>query len=847
MKNFIFRSILPTFLTILLFVWAIFFFTLPALEKSVLDQKREMIRELTNSAWNILANFEHDERTGVMTREQAQKLAIESVRNLHYGQGMKDYFWINDMQPRMIIHPYRTDLNGKDLSAIEDSSGNRIFVKFVDLVKRSGAGYVEYLWQWKDDATRISPKLSYVKGFEPWGWIIGTGVYLNDVRQEIASIRNYLLVISTLILVLASALLAFLVAGSYQTEKQRERAEASLRASEEKYRLLVESAGEYMIMSLGGQKLFANCSMLGLLGYSAEEFARLDISQVVEMSVAEIEKGRSFPVAMMSGELSPIQYESYLIGKNGVRHHVMISLSSIPQGDMPGFLMIASELTSQQERVIRQDRLLEELQQSLLYFHQRVTDMDTLPAVICPETASLEEIGRHFENDAVTAVLIGNDAGSVKGVLMLSAFLRQLFTAGSAAPTTTLTGQLESAIIVDEDCLLFDVFLQYEKNGYRPVFFRNAAGELRMMNYRSFISLQRYSPTVALRQIQAAPDNDNLARSAGILPELARILINNKTAVSQVNRLITDFADMTMIRAIELAVSRLGRPPVEFCFLVLGSQGRREQTLCTDQDNAILYADPASGEEERAASYFMALGEEVCNLLNRCGYAYCEGKIMAMNPAWCQPLKKWQELFSGWITALEAEDLLQTKIFFDFRPVVTPSARSEGYAVLIDQLQQHLEAELAANPRFFFLLARNILQYEPPIGVFGNFIVENKRHKTDVLDIKSVMNLVVDFARIYALKHGLKERNTHERLKALREAGVFSDQSYYELKIALSYLMRIRLDKQAVSIDQGLSPDNFVSPDLLTSIDQKILKEIFVQIKNFQVRLSYDFTGMMSN
>ena len=597
MKNFIFRSILPTFLTILLFVWAIFFFTLPALEKSVLDQKREMIRELTNSAWNILANFEHDERTGVMTREQAQKLAIESVRNLHYGQGMKDYFWINDMQPRMIIHPYRTDLNGKDLSAIEDSSGNRIFVKFVDLVKRSGAGYVEYLWQWKDDATRISPKLSYVKGFEPWGWIIGTGVYLNDVRQEIASIRNYLLVISTLILVLASSLLAFLVAGSYQTEKQRERAEASLRASEEKYRLLVESAGEYMIMSLGGQKLFANCSMLGLLGYSAEEFARLDISQVVEMSVAEIEKGRSFPIAMMSGELSPIQYESYLIGKNGVRHHVMISLSSIPQGDMPGFLMIASELTSQQERVIRQDRLLEELQQSLLYFHQRVTDMDTLPAVICPETASLEEIGRHFENDAVTAVLIGNDAGSVKGVLMLSAFLRQLFTAGSAAPTTTLTGQLESAIIVDEDCLLFDVFLQYE----------------------------------------------------------------------------------------------------------------------------------------------------------------------------------------------------------------------------------------------------------PPIGVFGNFIVENKRHKTDVLDIKSVMNLVVDFARIYALKHGLKERNTHERLKALREAGVFSDQSYYELKIALSYLMRIRLDKQAVSIDQGLSPDNFVSPDLLTSIDQKILKEIFVQIKNFQVRLSYDFTGMMSN
>ncbi|MDD3147494.1 MAG: DUF294 nucleotidyltransferase-like domain-containing protein, partial [Candidatus Riflebacteria bacterium] len=455
-------------------------------------------------------------------------------------------------------------------------------------------------------------------------------------------------------------------------------------------------------------------------------------------------------------------------------------------------------------------------------------------------------IGRHFENDAVTAVLIGPDCRSIKGVLLLSHYLKQLLACPEGALETLDTSSLEPAIIVGEDCLLFDVFLLYEKNDYQPVFFRNSSsGELRTLNYRSFISLQKYSPTCALRQIQVAVDSENLVKAAGILPELARILINNKTAVSQVNRLITDFADMTLIRAIELAVKKLGAPPTEFCFLAMGSQGRREQTLCTDQDNAIIFADVVELEEARVRAYFEALGSEVCDLLHRCGYSYCPGNIMAKNPAWCQPLKKWKEMFSSWITTQESQDLLQTKIFFDFRPVISPEVKYEGPGRLIDGLQKHLEAELAANPRFFFLLARDILQYEPPLGVFGNFIVEDKAQKTDVLDIKSVMSMIVDFSRIYALKHKIRERNTHDRLKALREAGVLSDQSYYELKIAYSYLMRIRLDKQAVSIDQGTGPDNFVSPELLTSIDQKILKEIFVQIKNFQVRLSYDFTGMM--
>ena len=103
-------------MTIALFVLALFTIIIPTIEHNSLERKREMIRELTNAAWNILAKFEYDEQLGLLSRPEAQRQAIEQVRNLHYGERMKDYFWINDMHPRMVIHPYRTDLNGKDLS-----------------------------------------------------------------------------------------------------------------------------------------------------------------------------------------------------------------------------------------------------------------------------------------------------------------------------------------------------------------------------------------------------------------------------------------------------------------------------------------------------------------------------------------------------------------------------------------------------------------------------------------------------------------------------------------------------------------------------------------------------------
>ena len=219
------RIILPVSLTVILFGLTIFLLLLPLIEEKRMDGKREMIRELTESSWSILAAHARKEADGLLTREQAQSAAIENIRRLRYGPEIKDYFWINDMLPRLVMHPYRADLEGKDISDYTDPNGKRLFVEFVKVVTDAGAGYVDYQWQWKDDPDRIVPKISYVKGFEPWGWIVGTGIYVEDVRAEIASLTRKLTLICLGILAVILALSVYIVRRGVIAEQEKKQAE----------------------------------------------------------------------------------------------------------------------------------------------------------------------------------------------------------------------------------------------------------------------------------------------------------------------------------------------------------------------------------------------------------------------------------------------------------------------------------------------------------------------------------------------------------------------------------------------------------------------------------------------
>src|ERR1700690_1155068 len=150
-------------------------------ERASLIQDREVkTRHLVESAFGVLVHFRLLQQGGELTEDEAKRAAIETIRNMRYGGS--EYFWINDLQPRVVMHPMMPELDGKDLSDVRDPNGKRLFVAFVETVKKSGAGFVDYLWP-KPGHTQPIPKISYVKGFAPWGWVIGSGIYLDDVNR----------------------------------------------------------------------------------------------------------------------------------------------------------------------------------------------------------------------------------------------------------------------------------------------------------------------------------------------------------------------------------------------------------------------------------------------------------------------------------------------------------------------------------------------------------------------------------------------------------------------------------------------------------------------------------------
>jgi len=276
--GFYWRIVWPAVIAAVLFAASAFTIIVPLFRNSMMKQKREMIKELTATAASAIQFYIHQEQAGQISLAEAQRHAATEVAELRYGATGKDYFWITDMHPRMVMHPYRPELIGQDLTDYtdsEDRSGQKLFTEFVELVRQSNEGYLEYLWQWMDDPTRAEPKLSYVRGIPEWKWIIGTGIYIHDVEQEIGRISRNLLIADGILALALVGLLVNILFQSRRIELNRQQAETGLHEAKDRYRALVESSSEGYLLEVGGQTVYSNHTLRRLTGRTETELTTL--------------------------------------------------------------------------------------------------------------------------------------------------------------------------------------------------------------------------------------------------------------------------------------------------------------------------------------------------------------------------------------------------------------------------------------------------------------------------------------------------------------------------------------------------------------------------------------------
>lgn len=189
------KWLIPVVIPLILFMLFNSFYSVPLLRRSIIQEKEGQIKDLTYMGVSILDHFYSMEEAGQLSRRDAQMHARSLVQDLRFGPEGKDYYWINDFEPKIMVHPFRRDLEGVDFTTGQDGEYLQLFQSFVEIAENQGEGYVEYEWQYYDDQERMEPKISYVKAFAPWGWIIGTGLYLDDVENAAQSQRNIIFIV----------------------------------------------------------------------------------------------------------------------------------------------------------------------------------------------------------------------------------------------------------------------------------------------------------------------------------------------------------------------------------------------------------------------------------------------------------------------------------------------------------------------------------------------------------------------------------------------------------------------------------------------------------------------------
>ena len=478
--------------------------------------------------------------------------------------------------------------------------------------------------------------------------------------------------------------------------------------------------------------------------------------------------------------------------------------------------------------------------ESLQFFNQPVSSIYNRNLVTCTFDTSIRQAAVLMSSQGCSSIFVLGADGDTVGVLTDNDLRKKVIAEGydTGLPVSgVMTAPLES---ISAGAPVFEALLSMTQKGIKHLGVTGADGQVSgVVTQRDLLVAQEQSAFFLVREIGLAESIEEIGEKQAQLPKAVQGLIKSGVSAQNVTRLITAISTAINEKLIAYALEELGPPPVRFVFMLMGSEGRKEQTLKTDQDNAIIFEDVPETSREEVQRYFLRFGDKVCTWLDRVGYAFCKGDVMARNPQWCQPLAQWKEYFATWINTAEPEALLRASIFFDFRA-------GDGDKTLVDDLRAGLFESLLGWAGFFRRMTENALYFKPPLGFFRNFVVESKGKHRNSFDIKSAMQPMVDLARIYALKNKIAATNTFERLHQVYYHQGLSWPDYQELEHAYGFLMQLRLYRQVSAIldDKG-PPDNYINPKKVTRIEQTILREIFVRIEKFQNKLSLDFLGIV--
>jgi len=452
--------------------------------------------------------------------------------------------------------------------------------------------------------------------------------------------------------------------------------------------------------------------------------------------------------------------------------------------------------------------------------------------VSCSQDTPLMDALASMRAARVGSIVVADEQQSVRGIFTLRD-LRDRVALEAIDPATPMRLVMTpDPVCLPEDAPALNATLAMAEHGFHHVVVTRAGRLAGVVSEGDLFAMRRVGVTSIGEAIRSAPDVESLSRAARELRRLAESLLAQGAAAEQLTRVIATLNDLLTAHLVQIECRADGIAPFEFCWLALGSEGRHEQTLATDQDNAIVFHD-GGGEPRRQR--LLAMARRVNAGLAACGFPLCKGEIMAGNAQWCLSLGEWKARFEQWLRTPDGEALLRASIFFDLRG-------SWGALPLAASLREWLVANAAGRSVFLRLMAQNALDNAPPLGVLRDFAVAHHAGTPDSIDLKrNGVTPFVDAARVLALAAGVDRTGTAERLRAVAQARRLDQTEVAAWLDAFHFVQILRLRHQQKQVRAGVAPDSYVQPEQLNALDRRILKEAFRQARKLQERLRLDF------
>lgn len=426
----------------------------------------------------------------------------------------------------------------------------------------------------------------------------------------------------------------------------------------------------------------------------------------------------------------------------------------------------------------------------------------------CPPETTLIEAARMMQLHDITGLVVLEDERPV-GIFSIRDFRRLVAGSdGDLAGLTVGSGMTSALITIRDQAYALDAIFTMARHNIHRLAVVDADGSLvGMISDTDLLSLQTKTPLYLNNEIGVAQSIEQL-RSIGS-KMLGTVVLATKAGadIRGLVQLISHFNDAMTQRLILLLEQEGIFLPEGATYLVLGSEGRGEQTLRTDQDSALVYADDLPPDQLRSAEKFAS---RLVEALETLGVPRCPGNTMASNQQWRHSLSEWKQLLDQWISEPIPEHMVSFGMFQDLRAM-------HGDASLEQQLHDQILAGVERNAMFLAFVARNILRFPPPLGMFGRFRVEKSGAHKGEMDLKKAgIFAITEGVSLLALEAGIVRGTTWDKLELLGKRGILSGADRESVEESFNYLVRLRLQRQLKALAAGAPPTNHVDPLVLT-------------------------------